>query len=253
MTDSPSPVEEFRHGYRPHHRWIQLVAITLFFGLTAVLLLQLSLAGLYLSPAELSAVALVACVSGYLFADFSSGVIHWAFDNYGSETLPLIGPAFIRPFRHHHAAPEDLCHHGFVQLNGNNCLVSLPMFWLASRPAMSPDGAAVSLGLGLFCLSTAWCVFGTNQFHAWAHSPQPPGWVARLQTIGLVLNPEHHSRHHTHPHNQAYCITSGLMDAALQRLAFFSAAEAVIKTLTGRKPLHQRLDGQLQGSGGGIA
>lgn len=238
--DESEHVSALRDGYKAHHRLLQLVGITLFFGLTAVVLSRLSLTTLYLTAGEAGCLVLAAVFAGYLFADFSSGVIHWVFDNYGKETLPVIGPAFIRPFRHHHAAPRDLCEHGFVQLNGNNCLVSLPMFWIAAGSEIGPDKAGSTLFFGLFCVSTAWFVFGTNQFHAWAHATDLPRWVQRLQGTRLVLPPAHHSRHHSAPHNQAYCITSGLMDAVLDRIAFFRILEVLIEQLTGCSPLHRK-------------
>ena len=69
---------------------------------------------------------LVASVAGLLLADLASGVVHWAADNWGTGGWPIVGPRFIEPFREHHHDPQAIIHHGFAELNGNNCLVSLP-------------------------------------------------------------------------------------------------------------------------------
>jgi len=38
-------------------------------------------------------------LTGYLTADFLSGVVHWAGDTLGDETTPVIGKNFVMPFR----------------------------------------------------------------------------------------------------------------------------------------------------------
>ena len=47
-------------------------------------------------------VMLAAVASGYLAADWVSGMVHWAADSWGSADLRIVGPAFLRPFREHH-------------------------------------------------------------------------------------------------------------------------------------------------------
>jgi len=41
----------------------------------------------------------VALLLGWLVADLFSGLVHWALDSFGSVRTPLLGRAFIRPFR----------------------------------------------------------------------------------------------------------------------------------------------------------
>src|SRR3954452_5285297 len=41
-------------------------------------------------------------VAAVVFADFISGLVHWAADTWGRETLPVIGRRLLRPFRVHH-------------------------------------------------------------------------------------------------------------------------------------------------------
>jgi plasmanylethanolamine desaturase len=149
----------------------------------------------------------VAAAVGLVAADLLSGLVHWAFDTWGSPSTPGVGRTFIVPFRIHHSDPQDITHHGFIATNGHNCL------------------AAVSLG-----------TFGTNQFHKWAHQPQVSPAIAWLQRHHLVLNPEHHEVHHTRPFDQHYCITTGWLNEPLRKVGFFRGLERLISAATGAVP-----------------
>ena len=73
-------------------RAVEISAVVLFFVLLAVSLQGISPP--YLPPA---------LIAGWLLADLFSGLVHWALDSFGSVRTPIFGPAFIRPFREHHA------------------------------------------------------------------------------------------------------------------------------------------------------
>jgi len=79
-------------------------------------------------------------------------------------------------------------------------------------------------------------IFGTNQFHKWAHMDEPPRYARMLQKASLILPPEHHAVHHTAPYAKYYCITVGWMNEALFRLRFFQTLEKTIGWLTGLIP-----------------
>jgi len=161
----------------------------------------------------------LALLLGYLTADFVSGFVHFLADNIGSTRTPFFGPVFIRPFREHHVDPLAITRHDFLEVNGANCLVSLPVLigtWYFV-PIHGTASLFFSAYVGLFLFG----IFLTNQFHSWAHNPSPPAWIRGLQRTGLILGPEHHARHHTPPFNTYYCITSGWLNPILARTRLF--------------------------------
>lgn len=162
-------------------------------------------------------------VLGYVAADVVSGVVHWFCDTFFREDTPVIGRAFIHPFREHHADPLAITRHDFFEVNGNNCLAMLPLLLAVlalgrGEPVPAPFWQSLVLA---FALAT----FATNQFHKWAHQPRPSAPVRWLQRSGLVLSPAHHGRHHRAPYRQAFCITAGWLDPLLDRARVFERIE----------------------------
>lgn len=168
-------------------------------------------------------------VLGYVTADFVSGFVHFLADNMGSTKTPFFGPVFIRPFREHHVDPQAICRHGFLEVNGANCLISLPVM-LTTYYMVPVQGlwSAFFVGyIGMFLFG----IFLTNQFHSWAHATDAPNWIRALQRSGLILGPEHHARHHTAPFNTYYCITCGWLNPILARLRFFETIKEPLRRI----------------------
>jgi len=167
-----------------------------------------------------------AVLVAYLLADLVSGIVHWMGDTLGDENAGWFGAAFSQPFREHHKDPRAIAVHAFVETNGNNGIVALPPL-LAAHLWMTPTGprfylAAFVAALALFGLAT-------NQCHKWAHSWRVPRIVSLLQRSRLIIAPGHHDRHHEWPHRTHYCVLSGWMNAAADRLRFFRAVEHIIR------------------------
>jgi ubiquitin-conjugating enzyme E2 variant len=165
-------------------------------------------------------------LGGYVFADFLSGVAHWAGDTVGDESTPFLGPHFVRPFRQHHVDPKAITHHDFIETNGNNCIVSAPL--VAGMVLVMPGSTGLVFYLCVLVGSAAMFVFATNQIHKWAHADVVPGPVQWLQRARIILSPTHHAIHHAAPHDRYYCITTGWVNPLLGRLRFFRACEAVL-------------------------
>lgn len=171
----------------------------------------------------------LALVLGYITADFVSGFVHFLADNIGSTRTPFFGPVFIRPFREHHVDPLAITRHDFLEVNGANCLISLPV--LIGTWYFVPIHGASSLFFAAYIGLFLFGIFLTNQFHSWAHNPSPPAWIRRLQRTGLILGPEHHARHHTPPYNTYYCITSGWLNPLLARTRLFERMKEPLRRL----------------------
>ena len=177
--------------------------------------------------------ALIAFMLGYVAADFVSGFVHWMADTWGTPEWPLVGKALIRPFREHHVDAKEITRHDFIETNGNNCFISL---FSTVPAALLPQASATAFFVSVFLFSLSLWVFGTNQFHKWAHLDAPPPLVAWLQRMSIVLPKDHHQIHHTAPFAKYYCITVGWLNEPLYRLRFFQVLERLVSRVTGLIP-----------------
>jgi hypothetical protein len=215
----PAPASPYGRG----HRALEIASIAFVFSSLAWLAFRVWSAAS--GPREWLYVA-AATLAGYLVSDFLSGFVHWAGDTVGDENTPVFGNNFVRPFRYHHVDPKDITRHDFVETNGNNCIVVAPILLLLML--VIPKTTDPWFFSCVVVASTSWFVFCTNQFHKWAHTDAPAGWVRALQRAGLILSPEHHAIHHASPQDKYYCITVGWMNPLLERIRFFRLCEAVV-------------------------
>jgi ubiquitin-conjugating enzyme E2 variant len=173
-------------------------------------------------------------LTGFIMADWTSGLVHWLADTWGSLDMPVIGKSLLRPFREHHVDQKAMTHHDYIETNGANCMISVP--WAAGALFIPADS-----WLGLFAsvsiTSMIFWVMMTNQFHKWAHmEDRAPGIVLALQKMHLILPPGHHVIHHTAPFDKYYCITTGWLNWPLYKLGFFKGLERLITATTGAIP-----------------
>jgi ubiquitin-conjugating enzyme E2 variant len=216
-----------REGYSPAVRRFEIASIVVFALVMAWL-------ASVIAPRAVSTpwLALTAFMVGFVAADFISGFVHWLADTWGTPEWPVIGKALIRPFREHHVDAKEITRHDFIETNGNNCFISTPT---AVAAALLPEGTAwffVAAATFSMCLA----IFGTNQFHKWAHMDAPPAAVRLLQRANLILPPEHHAVHHSPPYARYYCITVGWLNEPLFRLRFFQTLETAVTRVTGLIP-----------------
>ena len=208
-------------NYTAQQRRIEIAAIGAFVILAAW---SLARAAMEANPWVLG----IAAVGGWLAADFFSGVVHWAFDTWGSVRTPVFGRSFIRPFREHHVDPQAMARHDFVETNGASCIAGLPVVIATATIPLHSSGW---IGAQAFLLFTALGVLATNQCHKWAH--QDPERLHPLvrgaQRLRLVLHPVHHRRHHTAPFDSHYCTTTGWLNGPLERGRVFRFLERVIR------------------------
>jgi hypothetical protein len=163
---------------------------------------------------------LLTIVLGYLTADFVSGLVHFLGDTFGDPKTPFLGPHFIFPFREHHVDQMAITRHGFLQVNGNNCLISLS----ALVPTYYYVPFTTSLFywlLGLFVALFVLFIFLTNQIHKWAHATTRPTFVTILQKYNVILSPARHELHHTAPFASYFCITNGWINPLIEKTGIF--------------------------------
>ena len=173
----------------------------------------------------------LAALAAWLAVDLLSGLVHWAFDTWGSVHTPLVGARYIRPFREHHWDPRAMTRHDFVETNGSSCVAALPLLMVAAWLPVDGRGEACGHALLIFI---ALGVVVTNQCHKWAHLPleRVPYPVRLAQRLRLILRPEDHIRHHVRPFDSHYCTAAGWLNQPLHAIGFFRALERAIAALT---------------------
>ena len=173
----------------------------------------LFLLGISIEKTELTPWLPLAALCGWLLADLFSGLVHWGLDSFGSVRTPVLGPAFIRPFREHHAEPEAMTRHDFIEVNGASCLGCLPILLVLIFFSLNSFIHSI---LVFFCAG----ILLTNQCHKWAHMPFEKNafLIRKLQATGLVLRPSEHAKHHTPPYNSHFCTANGWLNGALNAL-----------------------------------
>lgn len=177
----------------------------------------------------------LAVVAGALAADFLSGLVHWAADTWGSESMPIIGRRLLHPFRVHHVNPDDFLRRRFIDTNGDVAFIVVPILAAA---CLLPLATAADLACAVFV--TAFCAVGllTNQTHQWAHMANPPLPVRALQKSGVILGRRAHAQHHFPPYVDHYCIATGWCNWPLTAIDFFRRLERLVSRVTGHQPRH---------------
>jgi ubiquitin-conjugating enzyme E2 variant len=221
-------------GYSRWFRFVEIGAIVAFWTLSAAIVAKL-VPFTHRYPIGIAAAVLV----GFIASDFVSGVVHWLADTWGSTDIPILGRALIRPFREHHVDPKAMTLHDYIETNGANCLVAVPVAAVALMiPIEVEHWEAFLVFLTGSLGSMIFWVMMTNQIHKWSHldEAETPSLLRWCQKLHLVLPPRHHDVHHVAPFDTYYCITTGWLNPVLHRLHFFRHLERLITALTGAIP-----------------
>jgi ubiquitin-conjugating enzyme E2 variant len=192
-----------------------------------------------------------ALIGGILTADFVSGLVHWGCDTWGTVTIPVIGPAFIRSFREHHIDPLAITRHDWIETNGDNCMMAAIVFAFSNYKFLVTDTDEIPELYPYACFLFSFAIFVAlpNQIHKWSHTySKLPKWVSLLQNYHLILPKQHHRVHHVSPHDTYYCITTGWLNFPLEKFQFWELLESLISKVTGFEP---RSDDFKWATGGG--
>ncbi|KAJ8437701.1 hypothetical protein Cgig2_030723 [Carnegiea gigantea] len=165
---------------------------------------------------------ILAALVGYILADLGSGVYHWAIDNYGDATTPILG-AQIEAFQGHHKWPWTITRRQFA--NNLHALARVITFMTSSY--MTQPNSRLS-----------GCIMFSQQFHAWAHSTKSklPKIVVGLQDLGVLVSRSQHADHHRPPYNSNYCIVSGVWNKFLDENKIFEILEMMLFFQLGLRP-----------------
>lgn len=147
--------------------------------------------------------------------------------------------AFIRPFREHHVDPTAITRHDLIEINGDNCLITLPVLTgVVLKYLLASQEYIDSWYLwDCYCYALAIFVMMTNQIHKWSHTYFGlPWWVEILQEWHIILPRLHHRIHHVSPHETYYCITTGWLNYPLELIQFWRILEYAITATTGAIP-----------------
>ena len=180
-------------------------------------------------------IAILSIPCGMILSDLATGLIHWAGDTWGTPNWPIVGNAFIRPFREHHVDQKAITNHDFIEINGSNSIASLPLAILTIGITFIYT-STIANSIALIITTTAIFGFGTNQFHKWAHMDNPPTIITIAQRAKIILSPNHHTIHHTTPYEHHYAITNGWTNALTKKIKLYRALEWIITKTTGAIP-----------------
>ncbi|XP_066479968.1 plasmanylethanolamine desaturase 1 isoform X1 [Tiliqua scincoides] len=226
---------ELAELYSPGKRLQEWISVILCFSLLTFNFYNL----LFCFQLEHAFSIIVGIFAGVLTADFVSGLVHWGADTWGSVELPIVGKAFIRPFREHHIDPTAITRHDFIETNGDNCMLTVvPLANMAYKlVSLSPEALYHTCPWESYVFALAIFVTFTNQIHKWSHTYFGlPRWVIFLQDWHIILPRKHHRIHHVSPHETYFCITTGWLNYPLEKIRFWRFLENVIQGLTGEKP-----------------
>ncbi|XP_043938913.1 plasmanylethanolamine desaturase-like [Protopterus annectens] len=225
--------QELAELYSPGKRLQEWISVILCFSLMILNFCHLTINfNIIYTPTIILGILL-----GVITADFVSGLVHWGADTWGSVHLPIVGKAFIRPFREHHIDPTAITRHDIIETNGDNCMMTiiplLNMFY--KFVTLSPEVLQETYSWECFVFALAVFVTMTNQIHKWSHFGLPY-WVTVLQDYHIILTRKHHRIHHVSPHETYFCITTGWLNYPLEKIQFWKHLEYAIERLTGEKP-----------------
>jgi ubiquitin-conjugating enzyme E2 variant len=174
-----------------------------------------------------AALALSGLLAGYAAADLLSGTVHWFCDTFFDVNSPVIGERLIFPFRDHHHNPSAIVEFSFLEQDGSNYVLFVPIMTAvvlgSSAPYTGIPLAGTCALVGLACGA-----MGTNLFHKWAHAERVPPGVRLLQRWRIILPPRAHDVHHRE-YRGAYCVTSGWLNRPLDYTRFFERLTSLIR------------------------
>ena len=152
--------------------------------------------------------------------DFYSGCLHISLDQERNLTHPIWKHILGEPsleFQLHHYFPYDNCRRGWLNAccdtNPSTIIHSILFVFFFSFGDYTPLQLQTIVTCG--SVKAFWAFFG--QFsHLSAHSDKPGRVYKFFRSFGMAISKESHKMHHKAPHENKFCITSGLSEPMVQ-------------------------------------
>lgn len=178
----------------------------------------------------------VAAVSAWFLADFVSGLLHWTFDTWFSESTPRLRRVVL-VVREHHVYPQHIFRYVFRDEAGTvawpSLLHTVPVIGGVTLFAAPSVAGYCGVLVSVIVSALTMCML---QFHKLGHRKSGVWAIRVLQRLHLLMGPQHHGRHHRGGHDVKYCLINGWADHVLDAIGFWRAAERAIGALTGAMP-----------------
>lgn len=139
-----------------HRLWVAAGSTTVFASLTKCIIGGFG-SHLWFEPA-------LAGYAGYVLADLGSGVYHWAIDNYGDESTPIVGTQ-LKASQGHHKWPWTITKRQFAN---NSYTIARAITFILLPLNLGIHNHVVHGFVSIF----AFCILLSQQFHAWVMEPR---------------------------------------------------------------------------------
>jgi plasmanylethanolamine desaturase len=174
-----------------------------------------------ISSVAVDVLSLAGCL---LTVDLITGLMHWGEDTWTAPgRSALLDRWIVLDNVDHHRRP------GAIRA-GN--------YWETNRVCIAL--AACAAAILVLCRVDAWQAYTivalasqSNQVHLWAHSANPPRWVAALQRLGILQSRAQHAEHHKRPYARRYCTMTDYLNPVLDAIGLWRGLERLIAACGG--------------------
>jgi hypothetical protein len=161
-------------------------------------------------------------------ADLTTGIMHWAADNYGDRnTRPKIIGEILHEFQGHHDSPHDIVDKRFTEVIYPGGRAIVPIF-LAFTLLIATGIVGPLTGTAMASYAAAFFI------SQWLHRHAHVGGRSIWQRLHLTITSETHRSHHL-SHKTHYSVITGHTNWLLDRFVIYRL-EALVQRLTSTAP-----------------
>jgi hypothetical protein len=159
--------------------------------------------------------ALISIIT-YFLIDVFSGLVHIVFDNpWFADPTNFFGfiEPFAKGFQEHHLDTSLIVDMSVVEHIQPMCVPMICNF-VTSLGFGLYKGATISAYFSMYHICVVLGLIVMQMAHRWSHAaPRDRPWgVSALQSVGVLLSPAEHLKHHHEPYASYFCIMTGWMN-----------------------------------------